>query len=128
MKRYLGIKTILIKVTEPRQPGLTTLLEKGMTARKVLVDPGLTVYQLPDGCTVELYGAGACYPPYLFAYGEVVVGYRVDDLQQAVADLMAKGATMLGEVTALCTGNCYCFMHMEGGGVVGLYQLSAALA
>ncbi|BAV06914.1 hypothetical protein FLA_2934 [Filimonas lacunae] len=107
---------------------MAALLENGMAAKKVLVDPGLTVYQLPDGCTVELYCAGSCYPPYLFAHGDVVIGYRVHNLQQSMEELTASGGRMLGEVVDLSADNCYCFMEMNEGGVVGLYQLSAAVS
>jgi hypothetical protein len=125
MKRYLGIKTILIKVSQEQGHGLHVLTENLLTAKKMLVEPGLAVYQLPDGTTVELYGAGASYPPYLFAHGDVVIGYRVNDIKLAIEQLTAQGGRLLSDVVTICTTSCYCFMLVSGSQVVGLYQLSS---
>lgn len=128
MKRHLGIKTILLKVTPATLPGLRSLAEQFLRGKQILADPGLTVYQLPDGTVIELYGPGASYPPYLFSHGDVVIGYRVHDLEQAVAALLQRGATLLSDVVHICAQNCYCFVLLDDAQVIGLYQLTAAMA
>ncbi|SHL94153.1 hypothetical protein [Chitinophaga sp. CF418] len=124
MKSHFGIKTILLKVSRTTQSVLQTLLEGYLQARQILVDPGLTVYQLPDGTIVELYGSGASYPPFLFQHSDIVIGYRVGNLTQAMQMLLKTGARQLSEVVTITSRNCYCFMLLNGTQVIGLYQLS----
>lgn len=127
MKHKLGIKTILIKTSHERDLSLHVVLENMLMAKKILVEPGLAVYQLPDNITIELYSTGACYPSYLFAHGDMVIGYRVADLKLAVDQLLEQGQKLLGDVVSICTSNCYCFMLINGSQVIGLYQSSSAL-
>jgi len=114
-------------VGKDQDRSLTVLMEKLLPARKIQVAHGLKVYPLPDGSTVELYGPGACYPPYLFSHGDVVIGYRVNDLRQTVEQLTRQGCQLLGEVVSICAYHCYCFMEVNETSIIGLYQLPAAL-
>lgn len=125
MKHHLGIKKILIKVNQGQGVGMISLMSNFLSAKKILVDPGLTVYQLPDGITVELYGAGSSYPPYLFSHGDVIIGYRVSDIRQIVDLLISQGARLLDEIVTICSENCYCFMEVSGDVIIGLYQISS---
>lgn len=124
MKRHLGIKTLLIKVSDDQHASLTLLLETFVETKKILVAPGLTVHQLPDGSTIELYGPGASYPAWLFMHGNVVIGYKVSNIQETIAILTPQGYKLLGEVVSICDDNCFCFMELDKKLIIGLYQLT----
>lgn len=124
MKRHLGIKTLLIKVSDDQHASLTLLLETLQETKKILVAPGLIVHQLPDGSTIELYGPGASYPAWLFSHGHVVIGYKVSNLQQTIDVLTTQGYRLQGDLISICDDNCFCFMELERKLIIGLYQLA----
>jgi hypothetical protein len=124
MNRHLGIKTLLIKVSDDQQTSLTMLLDRFLETRKILVAPGLTVHQLPDGSTIELYGPGASYPAWLFSHGHVVIGYKVSHIQETIESLKLQGYKLQGEVISIYEDNCICFMEQDNKLIIGLYQLT----
>ncbi len=58
-------------------------------------ESGLRVYGLPDGRHVEVFGPG--YPGREHFDTGPVVGFAVEDLPSAVAELQAAGIELLGE-------------------------------
>lgn len=122
MKNSTGIKKIAIKVNKLDANPLSYLLKSCSGAKKLIVEPGLSAYHLADGTTVEVYGAGAHHPDYLFAYGNVVMYYKVPDIEITLAEMCGKGAILLGQVEKVCTGYKYCHLLIEAQTVIGLYQ------
>lgn len=127
MKHYLGIKTILIKVSWNTFAGLPLLFENLLQAKKLLVDTGLVAYKLPDGAIIELYGPGASYPPYLFLHGDIVIGYRVSNLKAAMAQLLEEGASILGNVVSISPDHHFCFLLINDVQVIGLFEMDVAI-
>jgi len=126
MKHHLGVRTILMKVKSEQGPGLNLFMQYFSDAKKIIIEPGLTVYMLPDGKTLELYSADATHPPYLFTHGDIVIGYRVGDLRSAVEHLVSTGCILLGDIVIISSSYCYCFMLINHSQVVGLYEISPA--
>jgi catechol 2,3-dioxygenase-like lactoylglutathione lyase family enzyme len=61
----------------------------------VQAEPGMRVYELPDGRHVEIFSPD--YPGKEHFDTGPVVGFAVDDLPAAVAELRAAGVELLGE-------------------------------
>jgi len=121
-KNSEGIKKVSINATKPDVSSFKTLVKDILHGREVLVEPGLSVYILPDGTIFEFYGIGSHFPDYLFSHCDVVNSYQVLDLHSALEQLEKKGATLLGEVahiSALCS---YCHISLKDGNVIGLFQ------
>jgi catechol 2,3-dioxygenase-like lactoylglutathione lyase family enzyme len=65
----------------------------GLTA--VRTEPGLRVFELPDGHHVEVFGPD--YPDREYFDTGPVVGFAVSDLPAAVQELRSAGVELLGE-------------------------------
>jgi catechol 2,3-dioxygenase-like lactoylglutathione lyase family enzyme len=63
--------------------------------RPVHAEPGLRVFELPDGRNVEVFGLG--YPGREHFGPGPVVGFAVRDLPAAVRELQDAGVELLGE-------------------------------
>lgn len=70
-----------------------------------------TVFELPDGDKLEIFGPAAGDPPEQFAGEHVVAGLLVDDLDAAVAELQAAGADLIGEPQGAVDG--YRWQHFR---------------
>jgi catechol 2,3-dioxygenase-like lactoylglutathione lyase family enzyme len=81
------------------------------------------VLEVPGGATVEVFGPKSQYNAHLT---HPVAGFRVDDLEQAVADLLAAGAEIVLPVQG---GGTRSWLHFRApdGFVYELVQDSAAV-
>ena len=84
MKNSAGLKKVSVNATNPGVSALKILVKDILHGRERLVEPGLSVFTLPDGTIFELYGIGSHFPNYLFSHSEVVNSYQVGDLHSAL--------------------------------------------
>ncbi|WP_114941526.1 hypothetical protein [Mucilaginibacter endophyticus] len=122
MKNFNGSKKISLKAGTVDAELYKTILEQDPGLKKLLVEPGLAAYLTSDGTTVEIYGAGFAFPDYLFMRSNVVVSYKVDDLEQMVGGLIHQGARLLGEIEHVCTSYKYCHLVTPEETVIGIYE------
>ncbi|MEU4690152.1 VOC family protein [Actinoplanes sp. NPDC023714] len=73
-------------------------------------DGDFTVFGLPGGDKLEIFGPGAADPPGQFAAGKVVAGLLVDDIDEAIAELRAAGIALIGEKQG---GDGYWWQHFR---------------
>ncbi|QEM11730.1 hypothetical protein [Mucilaginibacter rubeus] len=124
MKNFAFAKKIAVKSGTGDADIFRALLEQDPGTRKVLVEPSLSAYVMGDGTTVELYGTGFTFPEYLFAHGNVVVSYRVPDIDTMLQELLPKGAELLGQVETICSSYRYCHVLTPEKTVIGIYEKS----
>ncbi|HYD15297.1 MAG TPA: VOC family protein [Hyphomicrobium sp.] len=82
---------------------------------------GVAVFQMPNGSILELY-LPTTVPPYGYN-GSLAFGFRVDDIEQASAEIEAAGGELLGEITRVQEMG-YAYRHFRGpdGRVYGLNE------
>ena len=122
MKNSEGIKKVSINATNPDVSCLKTLVKDILHGREMLVEPGLSVFILPDGTIFEFYGIGSYVPDYLFSHCDIVNSYQVFNLHSALEQLEKQGATLLGEVAHISSLCSYCHIGLKDGSVIGLFQ------
>jgi len=82
---------------------------------------GVVVFQMPNGSLLELY-LPTTVPPY--GYNDSLsFGFRVEDIEQASAEIEAAGGELLGEITRVPDMG-YAYRHFRGpdGRVYGLNE------
>lgn len=117
-----GFKKVSINATDASSSCFRTLVKDILQGREMVVEPGLSVFTLPDGTIFEFYSTGSHFPDYLFSHSEVVNSFKVNDLRSALNQLVNKGAVLLGQVVHLSAAVCYCHIRLEDGSVLGLFQ------
>ncbi len=122
VKHLEGFKKVSINATNPDVSSFKTLVKDILHGREMLVEPGLSVFTLPDGTIFEFYGIGSHFPDYLFSHSDVVNGYQVPDLHSALEQLEKHGATLLGKVVHMAASCSYCHISLKDGNVIGLFQ------
>ena len=122
MKNSEGFKKVSINATNPGGSCFKTLVKDILHGREMLIEPGLSIFILPDRTIFEFYGIGSQFPDYLFSNSEIVNGYQVPDLHSALEKLEKNGATLLGKVVEMSASCCYCHIRLEDGTVIGLFQ------
>jgi hypothetical protein len=127
MKSSEGLIKVSINTTSSGVSSFKTLVKDILHGQEMLIEPGLSIFTLPDGIIFEFYGIGACYPDYLFSHSKIVNGYQVPDLHSALKKLEEDGATLLGEVVNISASCYYCHIRLEDGSVIGLFQYNAAV-
>lgn len=91
-------------------------------AKKLLSDPGLTVYQLKNNTVLEIYGAGLIQPQKFFNNGDIVIGFQVDDIAGSVDNLLAAGMKPVDGIIRTCEHYAYSHLLLDGK-MFGLYQI-----
>ena len=122
MKNSKGSKKIAVKVNTKDNEIYSVLMGNISGSKKMLIEPGLTAYLLPDGTAMELYGTGAVYPDYLFAASDTVMSYKVEKLDETLAELLEAGAKLLGPVHQVCSSYRYCHLQLNEASVFGIYE------
>ncbi|MGD0448385.1 MAG: VOC family protein [Candidatus Dormibacteria bacterium] len=74
--------------------------------------PDFSVFRLPSGDKLEVFGPAATVHPAQFARNQVVVGLLVEDMDEATSRLRAAGIELLGERQA--GENGYSWQHFRG--------------
>jgi hypothetical protein len=70
-----------------------------------------TVYRLPGGDQLELFGPHGPDPTEQFASNQVVAGLLVEDIERAVDELRRAGVELIGEVGGVHDG--YSWQHFR---------------
>lgn len=122
MKKNIIHERISIKSDEVSGPLLNTLAIEVLRAKNVISAPGLKIHQLENGTVIELYGTGAVYPEHIFDRNEVVLRFRVADLETAVHRLVELGAQLLDDIMRPCSTYAYCHLQVGSDITIGLYQ------
>ena len=122
IKHLAGLKKISVNATKDNADCFKILVKDILHGQEMLMEPGLSVFTLPDGTIFEFYGLGSPIPDYLFSYSEVVNSYNVPDLYLALEQLEKQGAKLLGQVVHMSESYGYCHVSLEGGSVIGLFQ------
>jgi predicted enzyme related to lactoylglutathione lyase len=86
---WLGIRT-------ERFNEMTAFLEGAMGLRKEISEPGRAMFRLPTGDPIDVFDAED--ERYLHFTTGPVVGFLVDDVDAASAELEAAGGEMIGPV------------------------------
>ena len=89
---------------------MTSFVGDTLGLSKVHEEPDFAVFRLPNGDSVEVFGPGDREHEH-FATGPVV-GFLVDDVREARADLEATGITFVGPVHEAEDGGTW--SHFEG--------------
>ena len=122
MKQVKTINKISVKAGSAEAGLFKALASVGLKGKKLMVEPGLAVFHLPDGTVLEIYGPGSCYPDYLFAYGNIVISFKVDSLKDILTLLTTEGAHLLSSIEKVCDQFLYCHVLLKKDTVIGLYQ------
>ena len=125
MKNSEGFKKVSINATNPGSSCLKTLVKDILHGQEMLIEPGLSIFILPDGTIFEFYGIGSHFPDYLFSHSKIVNSYQVPHLRSALEKLEKNGATLLGEVVHMSASCHFCHIRLEDGTVIGLFQYHA---
>jgi catechol 2,3-dioxygenase-like lactoylglutathione lyase family enzyme len=88
--------------------------------RPELLDPGFWVLKLPDGGKVEIFGPASEINRH-FTTGPVV-GFLVDDVQAATAELRSAGVEILLEPELDAHGNAWVHFRGPDGNIYELTQ------
>ena len=120
MKTGSGIKTLAMKVGAEAFEQNKALALTVLGGREVYTEPGLAVFQLEDGRIIELYGPGSSYPACLFEKNELVISFRVADVQKAVDGMIRAGMEVIYGIQRLGTCSAHCYVRDQSGTVFGL--------
>lgn len=123
MKNFNGLKKISIKAGTTDEDIFNELLKKkSLVAKQMVIEPGLSVYLLNDGTTIEIFSVGSYYPDYLFSNGNVVVSFQVENIEVMINTLSAKGASLIGNIETFCPSYKYCHLVTNEKTILGLYE------
>jgi predicted enzyme related to lactoylglutathione lyase len=98
---WLGIRT-------EKFEKMTDFLEQALGLRKEIVEAGRVMFRLPIGDPVDVFDAGD--ERYLHFTTGPVVGFLVDDVEAARAELKAAGGQLIGPVHR---GNGFMWAHFR---------------
>ena len=103
---------------------ITVLMQTGVISpgTQLLKEPGLNVFAPDIDTILEIYTPGGAYPKFLFEKNNVVISYRVDDLQSVVNTLLLKGIAVPDGIQQPELNYCYCYAVLMDGQVIGFHQ------
>ena len=127
MKNSEGLKKVSINVASSEIRFFKTLVRDILHGREIIIEPGLSIFTLPDGTIFEFYGVGSHFPEYLFSHSKMVNSYQVTDLPSALEQLEKHGAILLGKIVYMSPSCCYCHVRLGDDTVLGLFQYNAEL-
>lgn len=111
MKTNNGINAVTVKLHTQELTALRKVALKALGGTEVYTEPGLSIVKLANGNVLEIYGPGSNYPHYLFRKNNVVVGYSVPDLEEAVREAEYSGLKTISSGKA--NGTCYQYFHLS---------------
>jgi catechol 2,3-dioxygenase-like lactoylglutathione lyase family enzyme len=101
---WAGVKT-------DRYEAMTAFF-RNVAGMEVIADrDDFTVFRLPDGDQVEIFGPRGPDPREQFARNEVVAGLLVDDIVAATEELRRAGVELVGEAGSGANG--YAWQHFR---------------
>ena len=89
----------------------------------VIERDGWTMFAMPNGTMLDLFEPDSGMVPAYGLNDGIVFGFRVDDIEAAVADLQAAGVELLCDIHRIPEMN-YAFCHFRGpdGRVYGINE------
>jgi hypothetical protein len=127
MKNSEGLKKVSINAGSSEIHFFKALARDILHGREMIIEPGLSIFTLPDGTIFEFYGVGSHFPEYLFSHNKIVNSYQVTDLPSALEQLEKHGAILLGKIVYMSPSCCYCHVRLGDDTVLGLFQYNAEL-
>ncbi|HEY8572479.1 VOC family protein [Phenylobacterium sp.] len=116
-----GITWHAVVLKEPAFAAAKTLYIDTFGLKPMMELEGVAVFQMENGTLLELYQPHTV-PPY--GYNDsLAFGFRVDDIEQASAEIEKAGGELLGEITRVPDMG-YAYRHFRGpdGRVYGLNE------
>ena len=86
----------------------------------VVEQADFTVFELPDGGKLEVFGPEGPDPAEQFAKNQVVAGFLFDAIEEAIAELRRAGVELLGELHAGGGGDSWQHFRAPDGKVFEL--------
>ena len=126
MKKSVVSKRISFKSEFAAGSILEKLAVEELGAKNILKDSGLSVHQLTDGTVLEFHGAGSFQEHRISENTNMVVSFKVKNIENAVMRLTQDGAVMMGDIERPCPTYAYCHFQLPGSVVIGLYQESSS--
>jgi glyoxylase I family protein len=99
---WLGIRT-------ERFEEMTTFLEQALGLRKEIAERGRAMFRLPNGDPIDVFDTSD--ERYLHFTTGPVVGFLVEDVEAAAAQLEAAGGELIGSVQR---GDGFAWAHFRG--------------
>ena len=127
MKNSEGLKKVSINAGSSEIHFFKALARDILHGREMIIEPGLSIFTLPDGTIFEFYGVGSHFPEYLFSHNKIVNSYQVTDVPSALEQLEKHGAILLGKIVYMSPSCCYCHVRLGDDTVLGLFQYNAEL-
>lgn len=122
MKNNKRLTRIAVKTGTPDGDLFKTLFAEVFKGEKIPIEPGLTVYRMEDGTLMECYGPGSSYPDYFFKQANIILGFKVGNLDETILLLQNGGARLMGKIETVCNDFIYCHLLLSNKTVIALYQ------
>lgn len=120
MKTDNGIRSIAMKVSAAELDHKRAQVLAVLGGREVHAEPGLAVLEMQDGTWLELYGPGSSYPDFLFEDSEIVVNYRVSNMDRALESAGRTGLQIISGLQRRNSCSAYCYVRDNKGTIFGL--------
>src|SRR6202030_279766 len=92
--RIIGVSWVGVKTDQYEE--LATFFGSVFGLDPIVQRPDFTVFRLPDGDQLEIFGLEGPASREQFAHNEVVAGLLVDDIEQATVELRQAGVELIG--------------------------------
>jgi predicted enzyme related to lactoylglutathione lyase len=93
--RITGVSWVGVKTDHYSE--MATFFRTVVELEVIVERPDFTVFRLPSGDQLEIFGPHGPNPAEQFARNEVVAGLLVDDIEQAIRELREAGVEIIGE-------------------------------
>ncbi len=107
--RILGVSWIGVKTDHYEE--LVSFFHTVAGLQAIVQKPDFTVFRLPDGDQLEIFGPRGPDPADQFAHNQVVAGLLVDDIDEATTELRHAGVEIIGDKGV--GGNGYAWQHFR---------------
>ncbi|MBL4676828.1 MAG: hypothetical protein JKY70_11600 [Mucilaginibacter sp.] len=122
MRKNNALQRVSINSATPSGALLKQFATNALAGTVVLNEPGISIVQLKDGSILEFYGFGSFYAERIFDKGNMIVNFKVNDIQSSVKEFMNDGAALLDGITRPCSTYAYCYLLLNNEMVIGIYQ------
>lgn len=113
---------VTIKSNAASGPLLERLAVEILKAKKLLADPGITVYQLADRTILEIHKDVTFHPQDIFINGNTVLSFPVHNIDESVDQMLTAGARTIDGIVRLSATFAYCHLVLGKDQVVGIHQ------
>ncbi len=107
--RIMGVSWVGVKTDHYKE--LVGIFRTVLGLHVIVEQPDFTVFRLPDGDQLEIFGPDGPNPVAQFAHNQVVAGFLVDDIEQATTVLGQAGVEMIGDRGS--GGDGYAWQHFR---------------